>query len=301
MPLPHLTALRFFEAAAQTGSFVKAAEQLHVTHGAVSRQIRQLERALGVELFERRNRAVFLNAAGRSLHAVTSSVFAQLEEAVHRLQASHNDTLVVSCEPTLAMKWLIPRLPAFQQAHPGIQLHLLAAGGPIDLVRSGVDVALRRNDFPWGNGVYARKVCDEWVGPVCRANPAAAQATAQATLGNATLLHSASRPKAWPTWSRLTGVPLEGHARLDYEHFYLCLQAATAGLGVAMASFLMVQDEWRNGQWQAPYGFVRDGSGYYLLSAEPLTQPEGKRERFWQWLVAEMAACPAPAHAHTHT
>ena len=83
MKLPSLASFRFFEAAAQTGSFVKAAESLHVTHGAVSRQVRLLEDALGVELFERRNRAIFLNDAGRSLHEVTHSVFEQLEGAVY--------------------------------------------------------------------------------------------------------------------------------------------------------------------------------------------------------------------------
>ncbi|MDQ5891866.1 MAG: hypothetical protein QG613_737 [Pseudomonadota bacterium] len=104
-----------------------------------------LEEALGVELFERRNRAIFLNAAGRSLHTVTQSVFEQLEGAVYRLQQSAQDNvLTLSCEPTIAMKWLIPRLPAFNQAHPDIKLHLVAAGGPIDFVRSGVDLALRR-------------------------------------------------------------------------------------------------------------------------------------------------------------
>ncbi|CAI3787100.1 Glycine cleavage system transcriptional activator [Pseudomonas sp. MM227] len=135
MSLPPLASFRFFNAAAQNQSFMKAAEQLHVTHGAVSRQIRSLEDALGVELFDRRNRAVFLNHAGRLLHDVTQPMFEQLEQAVRQVQQkAREDTLVVSCEPTIAMKWLIPRLPAFHQAHPQIQIQLLAAGGPIDFL-----------------------------------------------------------------------------------------------------------------------------------------------------------------------
>ncbi|WP_315710940.1 LysR substrate-binding domain-containing protein [Brenneria uluponensis] len=286
MKLPSLASFRFFEAAAQTGSFVKAAESLHVTHGAVSRQVRLLEEALGIELFERRNRAIFLNTAGRSLHAVTQSVFEQLDGVVYRLQQTAPDeVLTLSCEPTIAMKWLIPRLPAFHLAHPDINLHLVAAGGPIDFSRSGVDLALRRDDFHWDQEIHAVKVCDEWVGPVSRD-----RRSRMDTLEDVRLLHSGSRPKAWSTWQRLAKVSTKGSIRMDYEHFYLCIQAAVSGLGMAMASFLMVQDELENEQLHAPYGFVRDGSAYYLLSPEPLEQDE-KGTRFQTWLVQEAAGC----------
>ncbi len=286
MKSPSLASFRFFEAAAQTGSFVKAAESLHVTHGAVSRQVRLLEESLGVELFERRSRAIFLNAAGRSLHAVTHSVFEQLEGAVYRLQQmAQGETLVVSCEPTIAMKWLIPRLPGFHKKNPDIHIHLVAAGGPIDFSRSGVDVALRRDDFHWSPETYAVKICDEWVGPVSRNEKAAG-----ASLDGAKLLYSGTRPKAWSAWQRSAGVSLKGSSRVDYEHFYLCVQAAVSGLGVAMASFLMVQDELHNGQLHAPYGFLRDGSAYYLLSPQPLEQSD-KHARFQEWLMQEVNSC----------
>lgn len=285
MKLPSLASFRFFEAAAQTGSFVKAAEQLHVTHGAVSRQVRLLEEALGVELFERRNRAIFLNAAGRSLHATTFAVFEQLEGAVYRLQQSaREEVLVLSCEPTIAMKWLIPRLPAFHKQNPDINLHLVAAGGPIDFARAGVDLALRRDDFHWGQDVHAEKICDEWMGPVSRTKKSRKE-----QLDGVRLLHSGTRPKAWSTWQRLSGVSTKGSIRVDYEHFYLCVQAAVSGLGMAMVSFLMVQDELQSGQLHAPYGFIQDGSGYCLLSPQPLDQDE-KCARFKTWLMAEAAA-----------
>lgn len=202
MKLPSLASLRFFEAAAQTGSFVKAAEKLHVTHGAVSRQVRLLEEALGVELFERGNRAIFLNPVGRLLHATTFAMFEQLEGAVYRLQqAAREQVLVLSCEPTIAMKWLIPRLPSFHLANPDINLHLVTVGGPIDFVRSGVDLALRRDDFNWYQSVHAEKICDEWMGPVSRA-----KRDRKDQLNGVRLLHSGTRPKAWTTWQRLSGV-----------------------------------------------------------------------------------------------
>ncbi|WP_207851200.1 LysR substrate-binding domain-containing protein [Pseudomonas mosselii] len=282
MKLPPLTAFRYFDIAARTESFVRAAEHLHVTHGAVSRQVRLLEENLGVELFERRNRAIFLTRAGRDLQATTQAIFEQLEGAVQRLhQQAHDNVLVVSCEPTIAMRWLIPRLPRFHARHPDLQLHLVAAGGPVDFARSGIDLALRRDDFHWDRQLHSLKICDEWIGPVATPDPKGQR-----------LLHSATRPDAWATWLRLSGQAIRHTARSDFEHFYLSIQAASAGMGLAIASALMVRDELDNGQLQAPYGFLRDGSGYYLLSPQPLDDGS-KRQRFAQWVGDECRACLA--------
>ncbi|MEW5513913.1 LysR substrate-binding domain-containing protein [Pseudomonas asiatica] len=284
MKLPPLNAFRYFDIAAQTESFVRAAEHLHVTHGAVSRQVRLLEESLGVELFERRNRAIFLTPAGRALQGTTQAIFEQLEGAVQRLQQQARDNvLVLSCEPTIAMRWLIPRLPRFHAAHPDLQLHLVAAGGPLDFARSGVDLAIRRDDFHWDKQLYNQKICDEWIGPVCHP-------TAPLQLEGQRLLHSATRPGAWPNWLRLSGQQVRHTERSDYQHFYLSIQAASAGLGLAMASALMVRDELDNGQLQAPFGFVRDGSAYHLLSPLPL-EDDGKRQRFATWVMGECRSC----------
>lgn len=289
MKLPALSAFRYFDVAAQTQSFVRAAELLNVTHGAVSRQVRLLEESLGVALFERRNRAIFLTPAGRALHGTTLSVFEQLQGAVYRLQQqARENVLVLSCEPTIAMKWLIPRLPAFHAAHPDVHLHLVAAGGPVDFSRSGVDLALRRDDFRWGADLHAVKICDEWVGPVSSTQ----LAIPDQGLDGLRLLHSATRPGAWNTWLRVTGESARNSGRADYEHFYLCIQAAMAGLGVAMASFLMVQDEIDNGQLQAPRSFVQDHSAYYLLCPQAMANDD-KCRRFAEWVRAQAAACLA--------
>lgn len=286
MKLPPLNAFRYFDIAAQTESFVRAAEHLHVTHGAVSRQVRLLEESLGVELFERRNRAIFLTPAGRALQGTTQAIFEQLEGAVQRLQQQARDNvLVLSCEPTIAMRWLIPRLPRLHAAHPDLQLHLVAAGGPLDFARSGIDLAIRRDDFHWDKQLYNQKICDEWIGPVCHP-------TAPLQLEGQRLLHSATRPGAWPNWLRLSGEQVRHTERSDYQHFYLSIQAASAGLGLAMASALMVRDELDNGQLQAPFGFVRDGSAYHLLSPLPL-EDDGKRQRFATWVMGECRSCLA--------
>ncbi|SPY77568.1 Gcv operon activator [Providencia rustigianii] len=139
MKLPPLASLRFFDVAARYESFVKAAQELHVTHSAISRQIRLLEEHLGIHLFERRNRAIFLTLEGKLLFQTTTSMFQQLAETVKQLEQPPDIQVVnLSCEPTIAMKWLIPRLTDFYRQYPDITVHLIAAGGPIDLLKLGL-------------------------------------------------------------------------------------------------------------------------------------------------------------------
>ncbi|OHT23765.1 LysR family transcriptional regulator [Providencia stuartii] len=262
MKLPPLSSLRFFDVAARSGSFVKAAQELHVTHSAISRQIRLLEEHIGVELFERRNRAVFLTSAGKRLSQTTSEIFSQLEKTLVELQCFDDSNVVsISCEPTIAMKWLIPRLTQFYQLFPDITVHLIAAGGAIDFAKAGVDLALRRNDFKWNNDIYAQKVCSEKVGVVLQPN-----LDWQNKTSDIALLYPASRPSVWHQWQQQMGSFHQITRQVSYEHFYLCIQAAISGQGVAIASFLMVEDELQSGQLIAPQGFIEDGSAYYLLA-----------------------------------
>ena len=284
-PLLPVNALRFFDVAARLGSFIKAAEELHLTHGAVSRQIRLLEESLGVALFERRNRAVFLTPAGEQLQAATRHAFEHLANVVDTLrQPPHNTPLVVSCEPTIAMKWLIPRQGDFYRRHPGTQLHIVAAGGPVAFRRDGIDVALRRNDFIWDADFHAEKVSEERIGPVCA--PSLIK-RGRIDLGKQTLLHTASRKSAWPSWRKVTRTAPAHAGDQTYEHFYLSLQAAGAALGVAMGSIFMVQEELGSGRLAAPFGFVEDGSAYYLLSPTPIAS-DPRRAAFLAWLKEQM-------------
>ncbi len=285
--LPSLNALRFFESAARLGSFVSAAEELHLTHGAVSRQIRLLEDALGLALFERRNRAVFLTKEGAELCLATQQAFAQLNRAIESLhQPQSLSPLVLSCEPTISMKWLIPRLGDFYRQHPEIQLHLFAAGGAIDFRRSGVDLALRRNDFSWDAELYAEKICDERIGPVCIES---LYLTDDFSVQQR--LHTATRSGAWNQWDRINNSAVNSSRNQNYEHFYLSLQAACAGLGVAISSFLMVQEELSSKRLIAPHGFIEDGSAYFLLSDVPIHN-DARRSAFLRWLRGQITDMP---------
>lgn len=309
--LPPLKSLQAFEAVARTGSVVRAAEALHVTQGAVSKQLRQLEEALGVALFERRNRGVHLTAAGQQLHQACTQALQTLAQAVEAVRApAPTRPLVLSCEPTLAMHWLIPRLPQLQAACAGVQLHLVAGGGAVDFERDGIDIALRRNDFALQPHWQVHAVAPEYMGPV--AQPALAQrwlsgdaagpadladfadlgdAAGDAQLPTALVaLHSATRPQAWANWwagSFAGNRPADLPQRMVLEHFYLSLQAAISGLGVAMASVYMAATAVQTGSLAAPLGWRADGTGYVLIHARGLE--DARTAQVHAWLQQAMA------------
>lgn len=277
--LPPLGALRCFEAAARLENFSRAADELHLTHGAISRAVRQVEVHLGLPLFERRQRRVFLNDAGRLLFHAVRDGLETIRQAADALRTHPRPTRrwVLSCEPTLLMRWLIPRWPAFQARHPELQIHLSAGGGPFAF-DDGIDLAIRRDDFPWPAGTHAEPLFAERVGPVCRPDQLAAWfsgAGTQALRADAPRLHTHTRPQAWSEWARHAGQrlrparqPTAGHPQW-FEHFYFSLQAAIAGLGVAIAPWHLACDDLASGVLSAPLGFVEDGSHYWLLSPGP--------------------------------
>lgn len=282
-----LNALRCFAAAAREESFTRAAACLHLTHGAVSRAVRLLEEELAVELFERRNRRVFLSPAGQKLFVAVREGLERIEGALRELRdmGSGGPALKISCEPTLMMRWLIPRLPDFQARHPGLEIQLAAGGGPLSLGR-GLDLAIRRSDFDWPANWRAARLFAEKVGPVCREPERLTDldgAGRRFLKPEACLLHAATRPDAWETWSRLSGVRAVTGAQRSFEHFYFSIQAAVAGLGMAIGPWQLVRDDCAGGILQAPFGFIEDGTAYYLLSLEPF-DPQSPAGLFLAWL-----------------
>nr|WP_255701440.1 LysR family transcriptional regulator [Afifella sp. H1R] len=280
-----LPALACFRVAAELESFSKAADRLNLTHGAISRAVRLLEDDLGTALFERRNRAVFLTDAGRRLAQVVARGLGEIEEEAQRIKEEHADAPVtISCEPTLMMRWLIPRMPLFHAAHPTADVRLLAGGGPVSL-GSGIDLAIRRNDFTWPETYLSQHLFDERIGPVCRPDKAGEFFGSNRMNATTMLLHTRTRPSAWTTWAEITGETYSANPRQDFEHFYFSLQAAVAGLGVAIGPWHLVQDDIRAGLLAAPQGFRADGSAYVLLSAREPEDPS-TATAFQLWLGA---------------
>lgn len=288
--LPSLLALRCFEAAARHENFSRAAAELHLTPGAISRAVGLLEDELGVALFARRSRRVFLTDAGRTLARAVGEGLGTMRTAVAALRATARQERrwVLSCEPTLLMRWLIPRWPDFQARHPELDVHLVAGGGPVAFA-SGIDLAIRRDDFPWPAHYHAEPLFTEKVGPVCRPDKVPAwfsQKQGVATLKpHAARLHTRTRPRAWQQWAAAAGQPAPDAAGQTFEHFYFSLQAAVAGLGVAIGPWQLVRDDIASGVLTAPLGFVEDGSSYKLLSPHPVN-PGSAQADLLAWLQA---------------
>lgn len=288
--LPSLMALRCFEAAARHEHFSRAADELCVTHGAVSRAVRLLEDDLGVALFERRSRRVFLTDAGRKLARAVHDGLGLMRDAAHalRTEAAHARRWVLSCEPTLLMRWLIPRWPDFQARHAGVDIHLAAAGGPFSF-DSGIDMAIRRNDFAWPDGYHAELLFMEKVGPVCRPDKVdtwfSARRGGRTLKRDAPLLHTRTRPDAWQEWAAAANQPAGSGRGQTFDHFYFSLQAAVAGLGVTIGPWHLVCDDIESGVLVAPMGFVEDGSHYCLLTPAPVTDGSAQADLL-AWLKA---------------
>ncbi len=283
--LPPLNTLLPFEATVRYGSMTAAAQELHVTHGAVSRQVQNLERALGTPLFERQARALRPTPQARQLAAVVRDALDQIDAAARQISdRTPTGPLTLSCEPTLLMRWLIPRLPDLAATVPDVAVHLSAGGGPVYFERDDIDLAIRRDDFPFPEGASRTRLFAERIGPVCRPD-LAARLTAADGPSQPALLHTDTRPQAWDDWRRITGLDVAAASQQTLEHFYLTLQAAAAGVGVAIAPYAVVRDDLERGQLVAPFGFVPDGTSYHLLSRRSPEQDERVR-RLAAWLRA---------------
>lgn len=288
-----LSALESFRFAAEFESFSKAADHLNVTHGAVSRAVRLLEDDLAVPLFTRRNRAVFLTDDGRKLARAVAQGLGHIEAAVQEIRAAQAaGPVTVSCEPTLMMRWLIPRMPEFHTQPPQADVRLIAGGGPV-VLGSGIDLAIRRDDFDVPPSYGMEHLFDEWIGPVCRPDLRDRFFDGAQVRPDAPLLHSRTRMSAWPTWARHAGVSIHENPDLSFEHFYFSLQAAVAGLGVAMGPWHLVQDDVAAGLLASPLGHLRDGSRYLLLrSGTGSASGAGALFRDWLSEVARQASTP---------
>ena len=307
--LPSLNALRVFESAARNRSFAQAAEELHVTPGAVSHQIAALENTLGVQLFHRDARGVELTSAAQACLPALTIAFQALRESLRILQADRPaGPLTVSVAPAFASRWLLPRLSHFTAAHPQIELQLSTGLGLIDAVRPEASSSLgERSDHDasadltirFGRGVYAGcrsdRLLSAVVTPVCsaRLRDGAHPLVGPDDLRHHLLLHDDttyfddSRPD-WQVWLDAAGVSgIDATRGPRFSHSALALDAATDGLGVALGVSLLAAQDVADGRLVIPFDLTLPSPfAYYLV------YPEGSAERpqlaaFRAWLLDE--------------
>ena len=285
--LPPLNTLRLFEAAGRHQSFKAAAEELHLTPSAVSHGIQTLEDWLGVELFLRGNRSLSLTPAGHAYLPRVRDALQALALATESVPGrAPGGRLSVSAAPTFALRWLIPRLPAFQERHPAITVALDTAHRVVEFPRDGIDAGIRlgRGDWP---GLAALKLMEEDLVPV--AAPAlAARIACPADLAAVPLLHVADVSEDWTAWAEAAGLPpaalddgLKRGLRLDAIH--MAVDAAVRGLGVIIGRRPTVDPELASGQLVEVMGpRLRAKSAYWLVTAQDsLRRPEVAAFRAW--------------------
>jgi len=290
--LPSLNALRAFEAAARLGSMSLAAQELHVTHGAVSRQMRALEEALGRPLFTRQGRGVALTAVGQQLREQCGAAFGQLREAWLQLKQQRSAAaFVLGCSGSVLARWVIPRLERLRHELPALTLHLAVQEEPVAAHLAEVDAALLLAAPPWPAGWQVHELAPERIGPVLSPRYPGAERLRElpaSALCEEPLLHTASRPQAWPEWARAMGLPAKSLQQTQaLPHLYFLLEAAAAGLGVAIAPQPLVADDIASGRLLAPWGFCETTARWVLASTR---SGDARIEALATWLHAELAA-----------
>lgn len=277
--LPPLNFVKVFECSARHGNLHRAADELGVTPGAVSQQVRSLEANLGIPLFERVHKRLRLTAAGQQLYATSVQVLKLLQETVDRLPTPRQ-MVRITAAPTLCTRWLVPRLSSFYERHPNVGVLIDASAHYINLAEEPFDVAIRHGRDGAGSMQHAPLFNDDVVA-VCAPSMASSIAP---DLRNVKLLCFAPQDH-WPCWFNKNGIG--GYDRLDrvsFSHLMLALDAAIAGQGVALSALRLVEHDLKQRRLvRLLEGSVATGYSYYVVSRSD----ERHVRAFTEWLIDE--------------
>jgi len=308
-PYINLGALRGFEASARNLSFTIAAEELRLTQGAISRQVAMLERDLGAVLFKRMTRKIVLTEAGQVFYEAARDALQILTRAAENISTVHSpQTLTVSILPTLGVVWLMPRLHLFTHANPGTEVRIVTSIAPFDPRSGGIDVAIAVGSRPdqgsdkhtpridlrmttaWED-VMAQELLPDTLVPVIsrKVGNSLKDLPSSEILNRLPLIHTSTRRHAWPDWLAAHSLPpsASGRRPLEFGHFFMALDAARAGRGVALVPAVLLPDlEYRRQLQVLSFRHVPSAGAYHLLIgkaqvANPAVQT------FASWLMAE--------------
>ncbi len=244
--LPSISVLRSFEAAAKHQSYTAAAEELQVTQGAISRQIRDLEALLGVTLFRREGRGIALTDAGRNFAERLTPDLARLRQSIilTRAAGQAGKTLSIAVLPTFATRWLVPRLPDFQKQYPDVQLSFHSRAEPFDLVAEGIDVAIQFGREEWG-GITLAELCPEDLAVVASPDLVARlQVTSVKDIARLPRLHLLTRKSAWPQYFADLDLQRDDIMQgILFDQFSTMIAAAIQGLGAAIIPSHLIEAE----------------------------------------------------------
>jgi DNA-binding transcriptional LysR family regulator len=283
--LPGISALIAFEASARHNSFSRAASELHLSEGAISRQISRLEAQLGITLFLRRGNRVELSRQGLNYASQVRDILGRLEQESLRLIAQPEDggTLELAVMPTFASRWLIPRLGRFQRRHPNIILNLSERTQPFPMAGSGFDVVVHFDHPAWA-GHETQSLFEERLVPVCRPGLIAEHASGVSPF---VLLHKRNTPNAWRDFVSANALNISNAvAGPRFDLFSMLIEAAVAGMGVALVPGAYVQSELASGSLCRPWKHTERGNRVSVVTL-PSEVVDPAREVFVQWLLNE--------------
>ncbi len=286
--LPPLQTLRAFEAVVRLGSVSRAAEELGRTHGAVSKQLRALHEDVGVQLFDKVGTGLKANAAGRELAAAVAQALGALSARYGEvLRGARSPEVRVACSATFAMGWLVPHLSGFAQAHPDVRIRLsmTSAREMRDEQDADLVVLWDRAAYPPEDQARAIRLADSSFGVVA-APGYRASLDGDRLVAPCRILHDHTRG-AWDRWSGVTGVRVEAPASISFPHTHLCLGAAVAGMGVAVAERRLAMAELEAGRLVAVSSFSAFPEGFAAIPhrTKPLSQ---EARLFVDWLSAAL-------------
>ncbi|HEY8607032.1 MAG TPA: transcriptional regulator GcvA [Noviherbaspirillum sp.] len=291
--LPNLAALRAFEAAARHGNFSRAAEEIHVTHGAISHQVRALEEELGVTLFVRNGKRISVTPDGERFAETLRRALAEIAGAADALRVdARGKKLTVTALPSFAARWLSPRLGRFIEQHPDLEVMLQSSGALTDFVRESVDIGVRfgKGNYP---GLATEKIMDDHYYPVAspRYNGGRLPRTPQELAGS-TLLRCEMEP--WTPWFRAAGLDaLEPTGGLVFQDSSMLVRAAAEGHGIALARHAIAMTEIASGELVRLFDVTVRCPDSYFLVCPPQALQKPQVQAFRSWLLKELEALPA--------
>lgn len=288
--LPSLPALRLFEAAGRHRSFKLAAEELHLTAGAVSHGVASLERWLGILLFERRTNGVLLTRAGDEYLSFISEALAMSAVGTRRLPNGRDPRRIsISLAPTFAARWLLPRLPDFRSRHPDIVLTMDTSHRQVGFPLDNVDLAVRMARVPWP-GLPSQCLFAEQLVPVCSSDFVSRCGGGNSVdLSSTTLLHVTSVTEDWAAWFESTGFgEVPNKEEFCFDTIHMAFDAAAAGLGVALGRRPLADDDLKAGKLVTAGPVVDATTGYWLIQGATAVE-RSEIKVFVEWLTTQCA------------
>lgn len=281
--LPSITTLLALETAARYQSFARAAQELSLSEGAVSRQIAKLEDLLGTRLFKRAGNRVVLSAAGARYASQMRTVLADIERHTRQLMAEAQGTtsLEIGVIPTLASRWLIPGLVRFRARHPNIEINLRERTQPFSFEESGLHAAINY-DHPVWHSMRVQLLFEERMIAVCHPH------LAKRAPASVPLMHKLDSTNSWARYAALSGLPLcSGLAGPTYDRYALLIEAVKAGLGMALVPKRYVEEDLTAGKLEAPWPEVPELRERYVLVTRPCEETAPALASFERWLIEE--------------